>query len=110
MRGIEEIVKLNRDASSPTAQLPELSDGNVYTVIWQLFQKDGEHIRAYCTEVTLPVSMAPSPAYVLDHAICAEGFPAMHVRDHADIDFILVGGNIVLHDPWSNCIAVDAEA
>lgn len=97
MRGLEEIVMHNTHANGP-AQLPDLSNGHVYTVIWSLFDDNGDHVKTYCTEVTLEPYWEMHTASMLEHAICGEGLSAMAFRDNAELDFILAGGSVVLYD------------
>lgn len=94
MRGLKDIVMHNTHAKGP-AKLPDLGKGAVRTVIWSLFDEDGDFIRSYCTEVC---TVYDRPAYVLQRAVCLEGFPVHYASEHAELDFVFNHAVEVAHN------------
>ncbi|AUZ94803.1 hypothetical protein HOR97_gp55 [Agrobacterium phage Atu_ph03] len=93
MHGLETIKRMNAQARTPASHgtvegiIEALSTGDVKTVVWSLFDEQGDFIRQYVTEVH--DNDQRKPAMLLRLAIATEGMMPRETVPHAELDLVI---------------------
>ncbi|AUZ94760.1 hypothetical protein HOR96_gp52 [Agrobacterium phage Atu_ph02] len=93
MHGLETIKRMNAQAQTPTSHgtvegiIEALSTGDVKTIVWSLFDEQGDFIRQYVTEVHDDAQRKPT--MLLRLAIATEGMYPRETVPHAELDLVI---------------------
>lgn len=94
MHGLETIKRMNAQAQTPASMgtvegiIEALSTGDVKTVVWSLFDEQGDFIRQYVTEVH-DDAYKRKPDMLLRLAIATEGMMPRETVPHAELDLVI---------------------